>query len=307
MSRVAGQLLIVSLSLLAIGFLVPAEPAQERGAAEAVGKSTDQGAEDRSRPRVAGEQLSSGQSAWERAKASLEALGRQLDSYIGPVKEQVAPLTDRLPGPLQTFLDRGGWWLVLAIVLWVVASWLRSLCRRVIRVASHAPRRSRPRSHKRDWTLDLREDLAPLGTTYTAPAGHVLTVQGVPARLRLLVMATRDARPLDEEMAHRVLDCIQRGMGEVVGGDYPRIRVWPRKVAGSSFPQYFERFVSPPGSASRRSHWALLTGTVLCGRQEVNVGLALYTDERNHIRSVRVPAGRWRDYLGLANAMGGWA
>ena len=39
------------------------------------------------------------------------------DSHLDELKEDLAPVVERLPEPVQNFLDRGGWWGVLGFML----------------------------------------------------------------------------------------------------------------------------------------------------------------------------------------------
>jgi hypothetical protein len=236
-----------------------------------------------------------------KAKEALDALRAELDPYLEPIKNEAQPVTRRLPETLRQFLDGGGWWLLFAGLALVTLAWVRSVFRRLLGAVFHPTGRKKAKRRTKDWASFLREDLSPLAVSYTEPGPRRLTVKGLPARLRLVVMAPsgKDVSELDEDMADRLLDWIKPGLGEVAAADYPKVRIWPRQYSGSGFPLAFHQHVPVPERKGQRSHWVLLAGAVLVGRQKIEVGLALYTDEPNKIRTITVRNEQWLDHLGI--------
>jgi hypothetical protein len=113
------------------------------------------------------------------------------------------------------------------------------------------------------------------------PAGkRTLTVQGEPARLRLVVLAPLGRAGLPEDgQAEALLNKIVRGLGEVVRQDKPRVRVWPGQLSHKGFTTTFFRLTKVPQSPSQPTRWQLLGGTARIGTQQFLIGLAVLTDE----------------------------
>jgi len=52
----------------------------------------------------------------EHLQSTAESLKAYADSQIDDLKEDLEPITKHLPGPVQNFLDKGGWWAILGIL-----------------------------------------------------------------------------------------------------------------------------------------------------------------------------------------------
>src|SRR5262249_54056922 len=48
------------------------------------------------------------------------------DSHLEEVKADLAPVTERLPEPVQHFLDQGGWYVVFGVLALIILLWLRA-------------------------------------------------------------------------------------------------------------------------------------------------------------------------------------
>src|SRR5262249_14719439 len=143
--------------------------------------------------------------------------------------------------------------------------------------------------------------LRDLGEPLTEEGSQRLTVKGVPARLRLVILSqgARNAGELSAEMVERVLDWIKSGLAEVTAVDYPRVRVWPPFYSGDGFTTAFANNVVIPEPKGEQSHWVLVSGQVKMGRAIINVGLGLYADEANTLRSLTVKREQWLSVLGV--------
>src|SRR5262249_10464390 len=79
------------------------------------------------------------------------------DSHLDQLQEDLAPLTRHLPEPVQDFLDRGGWWGVLAVLAFVALLWLRWILRK-LRGAVSGPRRKKKKPGWKRVTVNLKEN-----------------------------------------------------------------------------------------------------------------------------------------------------
>jgi hypothetical protein len=235
-----------------------------------------------------------------KAKENLISLRDRVDPYLEPVKEELAPFTDRLPKPCVDFLNAGGWWLIFLVMGLITVFYVTSLYRRVRRVGF----RSRKRRRKRTLHSPMDEDLSSLAVSFTDPSERVVTVKGLAARLRLVVMAPagKDVGELHEGMLESLLDWIKPGLGQIAASDQPRTRIWPMQYSATGFHQAFQQHVCIPEPKGEQSQWVLLAGAVLLGRQKINVGMALRTNEPNKIRMITVQAEQWLDHLGIESA-----
>jgi len=180
--------------------------------------------------------------------------------------------------------------------------WLRLLVRKL--GGAVRPRHKKKKRRKKSVAVDLREDLRGLGETYTEEGSQRLTVKGLPARLRLVILSlgTRNAGELSEEMVDRVLDWIKPGLAEVTASDYPRVRVWPPFYSRDGFALAFASNVVIPALKGEQSRWVLVSGRVRMGRAIINVGMGLYADEANTLRSLTVKREQWLSVLGVKQA-----
>jgi hypothetical protein len=217
---------------------------------------------------------------------------------LQPVKEALEPLERLLPQPVRDFLDRGGWGILIGVLGFLALMWLLSVVRRLVK-ALRRPRRRR-KKRKPAGTL-RREDLIRLGEGYTEPGPRQVTVNGMQARLRLVVLApaNREAGEVRPDMADHVLDWIKQGLSEVAASDYPGVRVWPAMYSEDAFASAFASQVPIPERAGLRSHWVLVSGTVSMGLHKLHVGLVLYAGEPSTLRHVAVSAERWTEVLGI--------
>jgi hypothetical protein len=236
----------------------------------------------------------------EQLRAAGENLKAYANSHIDQLREDLAPLTRHLPEPVQNFLDRGGWWGALGVLGFMALLWLRRILRKLAGAVSRPRRKKKKQRRMKSVTINLKEDLSQLGEGYTEPGPKQVTVQGMPARLRLVIfsLGTRNAGELSEEMADRVLDWIKPGLAEVTAADFPRVRVWPPFFSADGFTKAFAANVPIPELKGERSHWVLVSGQVKMGKAVVNVGLGFYADEANTLRNLNVKGERWASVLG---------
>jgi hypothetical protein len=228
-----------------------------------------------------------------------ENLKAYADSHLDQLKEDLEPVTKHLPEPVQNALDRGGWWGIIGVLGLFALLWLRWLVRKLGGAVSR-PKHKKKRGMK-SVPMNLKENLRQLGEAYTEEGPQRLTVKGLPARLRLVILSlgTRNAGELSEEMVDRVLDWIKPGLAEVTASDYPRVRVWPLFYGLDGFANGFATNVPIPELKGEKSRWVLVCGQVKMGRAIIHVGLGLFADEPNTLRCIKVKGERWLNVLGV--------
>jgi hypothetical protein len=232
----------------------------------------------------------------------LHNLKNYANSHLDDVKEEMAPVTRHLPEPIRDFLDGGGWWLVIGIVGIITLLWLRSTIRKLRGAVSAAlPRRKRKKPRTKVIAINLKVKLAKIGEAVTEEGPTRILVNGVPARLRLVVLSlgSRNAGTLTEEMADRVLDWIKPGLAAVSSGDYPTIRIWPPFFSAGGFASAVGANVLFPELVGEQSHWVVVVGQVKMGQAIVNVALGLHADEPNSMRILKVSGNQWLGILGV--------
>jgi hypothetical protein len=143
----------------------------------------------------------------------------------------------------------------------------------------------------------MTEDL----TAYPPPpsaAGQQLTVQGLPVRVRLVVVAPVGRQSVDGGGGvEPLLDRVVRGLGTAVRQDQARVRTWPLGLSNAGFTPTFFRRTLRPEPAGTPSHWILLAGPARAGTQPILLGLALLADEANRMGNVAVQQNRWNEWL----------
>jgi hypothetical protein len=227
-----------------------------------------------------------------------------VDPHLDEVKEALEPVTRHLPEGVHELLDRGGWWVLVAIVAVLAIVWLRKTLQALRRL--FRPRRKKRKKRTIRYDADLREDISELAHVYTDEPAQQVTVKGVPARLRLVVLsqATKQGQGVSEDMVDPLFDWMRPGLAAVAGADYPRVRLWPPYPSADGFDLAFAQNVQVPGGAGQRGPWVLVSGRVQVGGQKINVGLALLTDQPTSLRHLKVGT-RWLDVLGVQKAAAG--
>jgi hypothetical protein len=216
----------------------------------------------------------------------------ELNSFLKPV-------TDLLPQGVQDFLNGGGWWVVLGVLALIVLLILLALVGAVWR-ALFARKRPPP-----DLEAKLREDLA----TYPPPAGpsgpRRLTVEGVPGRLRLIVLAPvgKESR-IDPAAAELLLDHVVQGLGAIIKHDRPQVRVWPQQLSNQGFGVVFHRAIRKPEPEGKPSRWTLIAGRTPPNRPPLLIGLVLYTDQPTKLGRLTIEPDRWADVLRIKTREG---
>jgi hypothetical protein len=121
-----------------------------------------------------------------------------------------------------------------------------------------------------------------------------LTVDGVPVRLRLAVLAPAGASgAVDPATVDALLDRTLPGLGEIAQHDKPRVRVWPTQLSYQGFAHAFFRHVVRPEPDGELSPWVLLAGRVRVGKAQFMLGLALQAIKPNGLGRRTLDAHEW--------------
>jgi hypothetical protein len=129
------------------------------------------------------------------------------------------------------------------------------------------------------------------------PGTHRLRFEGLPARVRLVVLAGGKNVDLNAEMAESLLQSAVHGLGKVAECDKPRVRVWPPQLSQTGFAPKFFRHVLRPEPAGEPSNWILVAGPARVGTKIVLVGMALWAAEPSLRGNVSLDEEHWSDKL----------
>jgi hypothetical protein len=160
---------------------------------------------------------------------------------------------------------------------------------------------SRPRKHL-DPERGLREDLGGYPPPPAAAGSERLTVDGLPVRVRLVVVAPvgRLQEATSPAQVPGLLDDVLRGLGRYVTTDKPRVKVWPPQLSMAGFAPTFHRLVQSPDRPGRPSRWVKVAGPARAGQRNILLGLALLADEPCKLGEVPVEPTEWHRLLAVA-------
>jgi hypothetical protein len=149
----------------------------------------------------------------------------------------------------------------------------------------------------------LRVDVTRLPTVTPPTSSRRLLVEGVPARVRLVVLA-----PLGQGRAHALpddpttlFDRVLPGLGAVVRDDGALVKLWPAQVSRAGFAPKFHALVWTPDAPDSASRWVLAAGPVRAGDRQFSLGLALEADEPCFLGRQTVTPDRWTWLLRIRN------
>jgi hypothetical protein len=208
-----------------------------------------------------------------------------MDQFV----EFLRPVIDLLPESLQ-----GHWFVVLGaaalVVLLPLAWYKRRLLRKLLRLP-RPPVREEPR---------LDEDLAKLVPPPDLAGPRRVFIEGVPARLRLVVVAPQGkGATIAETAIGDLLDQVRWGLGAIARQDQAALRVWPVQLSAHGFPAVFHRHLRKAEPEGQPSHWVLLAGPTPPRPHPVLLGLAMWTDAVTTIGQLTMDAGQWMKTLDI--------
>jgi hypothetical protein len=150
-----------------------------------------------------------------------------------------------------------------------------------------------------DLEKALREDLKTYPPSPSAHEPGRLSVNGIPGRLRLVVMAPtgKTQENIMPDHVAEMLNNVIRGLGAFVNADKPRIKVWPPQLSIGGFAPTFHRLVESPDPADKPSRWVKLAGPARTGKRPILLGLVIYADEPCQLGDVNVETTEWGELL----------
>jgi len=177
-------------------------------------------------------------------------------------------------------------WLVVGVALVVGLILLRL----ALRFLARKPRTLDPERH-------LGENLAEYPPAFGAPGSRQLLIQGVPVRLRLVVLAPAGKSFVDPDAAVDLLNQVAQGLGAVAQVDKPRVRIWPPQLSHSGFAPIFHRRVIRPEPDGQPSRWLLAAGPVRVGGSVVLLGLAGHAEKPVTVGRLTLEENQWASAL----------
>jgi hypothetical protein len=201
------------------------------------------------------------------------------------------PLIELLPPELQEY-----WPLLIfvpALLILLPIAWYQRRALKALIVRPFRPIKPQPK---------LDEDLS----TYPAPsfglARRRLMIEGVPARIRLVVLAPAGTgERIEEKGIKDMLNRVLWGLGAIVEQDQPQIRIWPPQLSSHGFPAVFHRLVHTKEADTEPSRWILLGGATPPRPRTVLLGIGLWTDEPTTLGRLSMEPRDWALSLHVQN------
>jgi hypothetical protein len=190
------------------------------------------------------------------------------------------------------FFENGGWLAILGVggllllfLLWVTVG----------KLVGGMFARKQPRAARRQQAGEDLEAIPP-------PPPHSgdlrLTVEGIPVRLRLVIVAPAGtARKIDPGMLAEILDRVVPGLADALKRDLPQTRIWPGQLSYDGFANTFHRSTEIPEGEKAPSRWALLAGRADMGGWQAMVGLGLQAVKPNSVGRRTLKAHEWATVL----------
>src|SRR5439155_24495943 len=132
----------------------------------------------------------------------------------------------------------------------------------------------------------------------TGTGDRQLRVEGVPVRLRMVVIApagTESEVDLDELAG--ILDKVLPGLGEIFKHDKPRVKEWPRQVSYQGFATHFHRNMETGAKDGEQTRWVTVAGRAKLGKYQIMLGLVLQSIKPNTVGPRTVDSHEWATLL----------
>jgi hypothetical protein len=196
---------------------------------------------------------------------------------------QVVP--EPLPESPPPAVDNSNVWIILGLVALVVLLLLVILLSRLLGRRGPEPL---PK-------VDLVERLAQYPAPATKPGPRRLTYEGVPVRLRLVVLAPpgRGKYAFSHATLYKILDRLVPGLGFIAAHDEARVRIWPAQLSYEGFKATFHRNTPLPEGEDNPSHWIPVAGRIKVRNKQLLLGLALWTEETTSLPRRMLDPHQW--------------
>jgi hypothetical protein len=148
-------------------------------------------------------------------------------------------------------------------------------------------------------TPNLEEDLTEYPDLKSSTTGdRQLRVEGVPVRLRLVVVAPAGtASEVDQDEVAKYLEKVVPGLGDIYKRDKPRLRVWPTQISYQGFATHFHRNTLTGAEDGEQTRWVMIAGRVKLGKQQIMLGLAMQSIKPNTVGRRTVDSHEWASIL----------
>jgi hypothetical protein len=147
-------------------------------------------------------------------------------------------------------------------------------------------------------TKNLTEDLTEYPDLKSSSGDRQLRVEGVPARLRLVVIAPAGtASEVDVDELKELLEKILPGLGEIYKSDKPRVKVWPTQVSYQGFGAHFHKNMETGAEEGEQTRWVLVAGRIKVGKRQFMLGMALQTIKPNTVGRRTIDSHEWATIL----------
>lgn len=201
------------------------------------------------------------------------------------LKKPPQALIDAVPEDVGTWLSDWGWYVVLGFAALVLLLLLLGLLSYLRKLFSRQPQDKAP---------NLEERFAEYPQLKPSTGDRRLTVEGVPVRLRLVVVAAAGKESqFDEEHIDKLLDRILPGLGAIYVGDKPRVRIWPMQLSHEGFTKHLHRNTIVPEGERKLSKWAVVAGMAKLDDCQVMLGLGLEALKPTTIGRKTIAAHEW--------------
>ena len=203
------------------------------------------------------------------------------ESLKKPPKE----LIEALPEDVGAWLEGWGWYVVLGVAAFIVLllllgllSFLRKLFARQRQIPGQ----------------NLEEHFAQYPPLKPSSGDRRLTIEGVPVRLRLVVVAPAGTESgFDDQRIDKLLDRILPGLGGIFNADKPRVRIWPTQLSHEGFANHLHRNTIIPEGDGQLSKWAVVAGRAKLDDCHVMLGLGLEALKPTTIGRKTIDAHEW--------------
>jgi hypothetical protein len=144
----------------------------------------------------------------------------------------------------------------------------------------------------------LAENLADYPELKKTSGDRQLRAEGVPVRMRLVVMAPAGtAWDLEMDEVPAILEKVIPGLGEIYKYDKPRIKIWPTQVSYQGFANHFHKNMKTGGEEGEQTRWVLVAGRIKVGKKQYMLGVALQSIKPNTIGRQIVDSHEWATIL----------
>jgi hypothetical protein len=208
----------------------------------------------------------------------------------GPLEEIWAWIQAHLPGPIAALPP----WVQIAIGLGIVLIGglvMLTVLAVIVRVLFRG-KKTKPEAPS------LEEDLATYPPAPTSGGDRRLLVEGVPVRVRLVVVAPAGKQAeFNEEQLDETLDHVLPGLGQIRKYDKPRVRVWPTQISYEGFAKHFHRNTLVPQTEGGLTPWVVVAGRAKLGKTQLMLGLALQALKPTTVGRLTLEAHEWESKL----------